>query len=376
MLLLIAMAYAGVYVSAGFGTSSADEPLPDRLARLVASLLLDNRAFPMFAILFGYGLSWMVRRRLSRGDPPGHARRLLRRRGLFLLAFGAVHAFLVFPGEILAAYGLATLVTGWLLFRSDKAIVRAATITAACYLLTVPIGMVGLAAAPETGGASPLPGYATLGDWIARVAAVPFSPLFVTFAYPLLLMVLLGFWAARRRLLDEPERNRATLRRIAVVGIGVSVAGAIPAAAVDVGGWDPGVGPVTAAMALQVLTGVLGGAGYAALFGLLGSRLRAPYSLVTTAVTAVGQRSLTCYLANSVLVAVLLHPDLIGLGTSIGAAGALLCAVAVWAATACAALGLAHSGRPGPADALLQRLVNGGSQGSGRSAVAGASPTP
>lgn len=121
MLLLIAMAYAGVYAGVGFGVDVSGEPARDRLAALFTTLFLDNRSFPMFAILFGYGMAWMVSRQRAKGTSDREVRRLLRRRGFFLLLFGAVHALLVFPGEILTSYGLAALVTGWLLLRSEKA---------------------------------------------------------------------------------------------------------------------------------------------------------------------------------------------------------------------------------------------------------------
>lgn len=199
MLLLIAMAYAGVYAGGGFGTDLTDEPLPDRLAGFLATLLLDNRAFPMFAILFGYGLGWMVARQTERGSEPADVRRLLRRRGLFLLLFGAVHAFLVFPGEILTSYGLATLVTGWLLFRSNRVVVRAAWILAGLYACAVPVAMLGMVYAQSQGDIpqEAVPGYTTAADWVERAAGVPFAPLFIAFGYPLLLLVVLGYRAGR-----------------------------------------------------------------------------------------------------------------------------------------------------------------------------------
>ena len=52
MLLLIAMAYAGVYAGAGFGTDVSSASWPDRAAAFATTVFLDNRAFPMFAILF------------------------------------------------------------------------------------------------------------------------------------------------------------------------------------------------------------------------------------------------------------------------------------------------------------------------------------
>lgn len=371
MLLLIAMAYAGVYAGAGFGTDVSGEPLPDRIAALATTLLLDNRAFPMFAILFGYGMAWMVARQTARGAREEEVRRLLRRRGAFLLLFGFVHALLVFPGEILTSYGLAALITGWLLLRPNRALVRAAAVFAVLYALTVPLAMVGMNLGRLTAGeeAYAVAGYLTAEDWVARLAGLPFSPLVVALAYPLFLLVVLGYMAGRAGLLDDPEAHRALLVRIAAAGVAVSLAGALPSALTAVGALEPGAVSGGLLMALQVLTGVCGGAGYAALFTLWAIRLERAPGPLTRAVAAVGRRSLTFYILDSVLVAVVLHPDLVGLGTRVGGAGALVVALLAWLVGLGAAAWLERAGRPGPLDALMRRLVYGGGRARGRTAA-------
>lgn len=357
MLLLIAMAYAGVYAGVAFGgTRPEGTSAADTVARFIVVLVLDNRAFPMFAILYGYGLSWMVARQRRAGTDDGETRRLLRRRSLLLIAFGAVHAFLVFPGEILASYGLAGLVLGWLLFRPDRAITRAIAILVPCYIVTVGLSMLAFASAPSA-TEFVLPGYSTGEDWLARLVSVPASPLFIAVAYPLLLLVVLGFLAGRRGLLDDPARHRPLLVRIAVAGIATSLLGALPSALIAVGALRLDAVPTGLLLALQVLTGVFGGAGYAATFGLLALRLDRRGGPITRAVAAVGQRSLTFYLFDSVAVAVILHHDLLGLGERVDSFGALVVAFAVWLVAVALAAWLDRIGRPGPADALMRRLV-------------------
>ncbi|OLT25010.1 hypothetical protein BJF83_05975 [Nocardiopsis sp. CNR-923] len=359
MLLLIAMAYAGVYAGVSFGAAAERTSPLDDAARFLTVLVLDNRAFSMFAILYGYGMGWLVARQLNAGKGEREARRLMRRRSLYLLLFGSVHAFLVFPGEILASYGLAGLALGWLLFRPDRAITRAVAILTPVYAVTVTLGMFAVASSEqgEASGQWGLPGYTTAEDWVSRLSGVPFTPLFIAFAYPLLLLVALGFWAGRRKLLDDPAAHRVLLTRVAVVGTAASVLGALPAALVTVGVLSPGPVSTGLLLALQVLTGVFGGAGYAAVFGLLGLRFGDRRGPIVRAVAAVGQRSLTFYLANSVLVAVILHPDLGGLGARVGAFGALCTAFAVWLLAVCVAAWMDRTGRRGPVDALLRALV-------------------
>jgi uncharacterized protein len=356
MLLLIAMAYAGVYAGVTFGTPTAGQGMPDAVARFLTVLLLDNRAFPMFAILFGYGMSWMIARQRGAGAGEPEMRRLLRRRSLFLLLFGAVHAFLVFQGEILTSYGLAGLVIGWLLFRPDRVVVRAIAVFAIAYAVTCSIAMIGTAVG-STGTPAEPAGYSTAADWIGRLAALPFLPLFLTVAYPLLLLVAIGFLAGRRGFLEDPAAHRPLLVRIALIGVGVSVLGALPAALIEVGLWELAAVPTGLLLAVQVLTGVFGGAGYAAGFALLALRLDRRRGPITRAVASVGQRSLTFYLFNSVVVAVVLHPDLLGVGAQVGSLGALAVASGSWLLALGLAAWMDRTGRRGPADALLRRLV-------------------
>ncbi|MEQ3553533.1 DUF418 domain-containing protein [Pseudonocardia nematodicida] len=359
MLLLIAMAYAGVYVGAPFGTLVTGASPVDRIAAVLTTLFLDNRAFPMFAILFGYGLAWSVARARAGGVDERESRRLVRRRGLFLVLFGLVHAILVFPGEILAAYGLAALLTGWMLFRPDRTLRRAAGWFAALYAVAVPAGMIGLWSL-HADGATPemVAGYGTLADWAVRIVGAPVTPLYIGLVYPLFLLVVLGYLAARAGLLDGPGAHRGTLVRIAVGGVAVSVLGGLPVALTVTGVLAPGLVAGGLLLAVQVLTGVAGGAGYAAAFALLGLRLQGSPGTVSRAVAAMGRRSLTFYLLNSVLVAVVLHPELGGVGEHVGNAGALLTATAVWLFSLLLATRLEAHGRPGPADAVLRRLVH------------------
>lgn len=328
-------------------------------------MLLDNRAFPMFAILFGYGIAWSVSRRRQRGVSDEQIRRRNRRRGLYLLLFGAVHAVLVFPGEILTSYGLAVLVIGWLLLRSDRALRIAAAVFSIIYLVLVPLLAVVTALGQETvapagdAAGSVLPGYTTAVDWITRLFGLPLSPIFLALAYPLLLLVALGFLAGRARLLDDPSAHRRLLGGLAAGGIVVSIAGALPSALIATGVLDLGPVPTGLLNGMQIMTGVAGGAGYAALFALISVRLEARRGVLTNAVAAIGKRSLTFYILNSVLVALILHPDLAGLGTHLGPFGALVTASLIWALGLLLATWLERTGRPGPLERLMGRLVDG-----------------
>ena len=78
---------------------------------------IDSRVYPMFAFLFGYGMVQMFSRQVASGVPVKQARRLLRRRNWWLLAFGFVHAALLWNGDVLGAYGLAGLIMVGIFFK-------------------------------------------------------------------------------------------------------------------------------------------------------------------------------------------------------------------------------------------------------------------
>lgn len=367
MLLLIAMAYAPMHLEhknvGGYGQKPGGG-VADQVMSFLATLFLENRAFPLFGIMFGAGLVMLVSRQLKAGTPERDVRRLLRRRSLWLLLFGFVHATLVFSGEILAAYGVGGLVLAWLLFRGMTAVRVAAIVLCVYYgvVVTLAAGAIVTGAAASAEKASGLPGYTSVQDWIERLAAAPFAPLLNTLLFPMFLLVVLGIWFGKRGLLDDPAAHRRTLRWLAGCGISVSVLGALPLALVGAGVLDVSGSTHGLLFAAQILTGVAGGVGYAAAFGLLGARLQRRPGPVTRTLAAAGQRSLSVYLFASVGVAVILHPALLNLGAHTHRAGAMAVAFGVWLVAVLLAGRLAAAGRPGPADALLRGLVYRGSR--------------
>lgn len=99
MLALIAMANVMLYLHArptGPRQHVLTESVWDHAVSGVMTALVEARAHPLFAALFGYGLVQMARRRSERGLPEDAVRRSIRRRSAALIAFGAVHALLAF----------------------------------------------------------------------------------------------------------------------------------------------------------------------------------------------------------------------------------------------------------------------------------------
>ena len=104
---------------------------------------------------------------------------------------------------------------------------------------------------------------------------------------------------------------------------------------------------------------MLGGFGYAALVALLSVRVAETPGRVARALAAIGQRSMTCYLAQSVVWQLVFTPYLLDLSDTLTVAGTALLAVATWLGTVLLAVGLARAGSRGPFEVLVRRVTYG-----------------
>lgn len=357
VLLFIALANVSPYLYGGqlepggrpVGGSALDGALD-----VVVTAVVDRRSFPMFALLFGYGTVQLSRRQLAGGADRPEVRRLLARRNLWLIAFGAVHALLLFEGDILGPYGAIGLVGLLFLHRSPRVLAWWSAGTLVLLAVILGVGDAGTAGDTATGGGSYLDGA------VDRVVGWSLGLVVLTVVLGLLGPLLIGVLMASAELLDRPWDSEPLLRRIALVGIPVGVLGGLPFALTVGGYWNPS-GPGTALVGVvHAATGVAAGAGYAALFGVWAARRRElGRTGAVAALAASGERSLSCYLWQSVLLAPLLSAWGLGLGDRIGTAAAYGIAVLVWASGVGLAWALARAGWRGPAEVLLRRLTYG-----------------
>jgi uncharacterized membrane protein YeiB len=173
---------------------------------------------------------------------------------------------------------------------------------------------------------------------------------------------MIGTWAARRRLLENPGEHVALLRKVAYGGIGLGVLGGVPSALIDVEVWQPGQSADLWVSWLHLVTGYAGGFGYAAAIALIslwvGNRPGKPAGPVVTALAATGQRSMTSYLLQSVAWAIIVPPYALGLGASLTDVQAVGLGVGVWLVTVLLAELQRRAGfRQGPAEWLLRRMT-------------------
>lgn len=354
MLLVIALAHAQFFVTLTGGAEHVDSAA-DRIATAGTTMFVELRGYPMFAALFGYGLAQIHRRRLDEGRDWPWIRSLLRRRARWLIIFGLAHVVLLFPGDILIVYGLVALMFAGALRLRDRTLVLLAA-------ASLPLGAIlhALAAAEAvisgTDGLPPIPlpeGF--LAELVYRLAM--FTAIGSMMLVSTIPSFLVGILAARHRILEQPERHRRLLRWTALAGISVGVAGGLPLALAATGVWAD-YSPLDALLTrgLHQLTGYACGLGYAALVALVAARLIGREGRVTTALAALGQRSLTFYLAQSLAWAALFASYTLHLQVASAAIAAGI-GVTVWVVTLVIADQMARRGIRGPTETALRRLT-------------------
>ena len=387
MLAFIALANVSWFLWGQPGHGSSAHPPPNSTVDAVAQFLMivavDGRSYPLFAFLFGYGMVQFYRSRLDRGMEPRTVRRMLRRRHWALVVLGGLHAALLFMGDILAAYGIAALLLVWIFFgRRDRTLAIWVSVVAGLMVLGAvfsTIGGLSLAAAPPeilaqveqssfqfsssesrdlTAGQADY-----LASMFARLSMWGFLTAFQVLSLIILLAIMIGWLAARHRVLDEPWRHTRLLRGVAIGGIAIGWLGALPSALTHLDIWHLPDPLYWTFMGLNSITGLAGGLGYAALFGLIAARIEGRTQnsppVFVRGVAAVGQRSLTFYLFQSVVFAPLLSAWGLGLGQHLATWSALLIALGVWAVSIPLAYALAVRNRRGPAEVLLRRMTYG-----------------
>lgn len=371
MLLLIVLANIPWFLYAGEHGVAVGHQIGatglDRVVQALMIVLVDSRALPMFALLFGYGMVQFARSQEARGTPPGAFRAMLRRRHVALLVLGAVHAALLFYGDILGAYGLLGLVLTPLLFwRSTRAIkIVRGILLGLLVLFAGQMLLFGYLTVRFPEEAAPIPGPENVNDittWTAsvvpRLSEWGFITAFSSLALSVPIAILTGWIWARAGLLDRPQEHVATLRRTALLGLPVAWVGGLPVMLTHLGVvLDPGLSFMF--MGVHMITGLAGGLGYAALFGLVAARLGSDPGPVGGAVAAVGRRSLSAYVWQSVCMAPLLAAWGLGLGGVLGSAAAAGIAVVIWLLSVGWCVLLERAGRPGPAEVLLRRVTYG-----------------
>ena len=392
MLLLIALANVGFWVAGPEGRALSTV---DRTWAFMRALFIDQRAYPLFALLFGFGLATMVNRRMASGidaycrqltgglrapsaaeldqareQATIDARRLVRRRGLWMVLFGLLHGAF-FPSEIIGTYGIVAVVfAGWFAHKHHKRQLAVCALVILSQIVPVVLAMLfgpgGEAAASSAAGPAPAAAAATgAGESVA--SALPwfvtnvndwfFTALGAAFTTMILPAAFLGARLADTDLISHPERHRGLLTLAGIGGLALGALGALHELLV----------PLTSAQsweadpALIAVLGLAGGCGWFAVLALYAGGPTADNRLtgLKWLLSNVGRRSMTAYLSQTVMFASIfvIAPWMTGRPLELGLVASAAVAVMVWLTTVVLCAVLERLGMPGPFEVLLRAAV-------------------
>ena len=310
----------------------------DHIAEFLEHVFVDGKFYSIFSLLFGIGFGVQ----LSRGGEAALPR--FKRRLRILLGIGAIHAFLIWAGDILMLYALLGFTMPWFARKPNRALVRWTVILlavpTALYVVALAVWMVVGSGAAQSSPPSRVPAnilhffeaIGTGGLKDAFIGNVVFlggrwADLFVTVRFPKVLgMFVLGLWTVRTGLALSPSDHRATLARWSMLGLGVGLpANLIAAWALE--NW-PYIPPSVGGLLGTAMQGVgvpMLALGYAATIALLvvdGRRFISVFA-------PVGRMALTNYLLHSIICVVLSYGFGFGLWWHTGASRAMAIAAAI-----------------------------------------------
>ncbi|WP_080873488.1 DUF418 domain-containing protein [Oceanobacillus timonensis] len=359
MLFLIILSHIPLFlytIEPGVITKVAGSTFLDHFFNFLMEILVDNRARPLFAVLFGYGLVMIYRKQCERNDA-AEAMRIIKRRCWYLILFGAILAGVAGGQDILMTYGIAGLFFAFSLKKDNKKIKKYVLLSTVICILYIPLFWGGVLVENQAYGLPvELTGQETYsGTILERLVSIPIIPLFTHLTFPVIPSILMGIWLGNLNILIQPEKHIKLLKRLTIGGLTISLAGAIPLVLInDV--WFPDLFTAGFAYGVHILTGFAGGVGYAALFGLLGIAIT-KRGLIIHAIAAMGKRSLTFFVIHEILTVILLSPMAFHLGAHLTVTTSVLVGILMWMFTLSIAYLMERQQINGPLESYLRYLV-------------------
>jgi uncharacterized membrane protein YeiB len=363
MLLFIALANSSGYAAATTVANATVQAL-ERGVNMILITFVHARAYPVFAIMFGYSLVQLARRQEAAGLGRVDVKYLLLRRNVWLIVFGFFHAALLYFADFLAAYGIIGIIATFLLLYRER--VQRVVLWLWGFSLLEVIGLAvfltyrwshstgAAAATPSEGAASSM-----TTDYVnSIVTRLNEWPMHTATVLPAIFIVCLGMCAANRRLLEDLQQHRRFLRTVALVCLPLTFICAVPLALADANIVHADAETHFVMNLLHKVSGMFGGPGYVAAIGLMAADIRDRSGWIGR-VIALGRRSLSGYLFQSFAWLMLLAPFTLYLGGTFGAplSTAAAVAIAVWIVSVYVAGWMEGRAYRGPAEILLRRLM-------------------
>ena len=118
ILLANVLVFFGLMLLAPDRAAAMPTAAADRVVAFLELVFVEGKFYSIFSLLFGIGFGVQ----LSRGGALAVSR--FRRRLRILLAIGAVHAFLIWAGDILLLYALLGFTMPWFARRTDRVLLQ------------------------------------------------------------------------------------------------------------------------------------------------------------------------------------------------------------------------------------------------------------
>lgn len=351
--------------SAGyFGGIHGDAGMAEQIAVVLHAMFVHVRGLPLFTTLLGFGLGLITLSLWRRGFPPGKAKRVLWRRYGFLALIGVVHLVLLFFGDIILQYSLVALVLISMITLRDRTLMIIAWVMLGLNVVIYTAIGVALMFFPAVTDFALTPGefQSSADSYLhylgfnaaAGLAAVASFPILVFMLGPL---VIIGFVWARRGVLIDAAAHRTLLRSWVAVGAAVVLIVGLPWGLAAIG-----VLPETWEVPFSVINtgvGLLTGPAALALVALLFQGTVDTLNPALRAFVALGQRSMSGYILQSILFMVITQSFLLGWGSEAGILPQMGLAFGVWLATLLWAFVWDLFGWPGPIEWVHRRLSYG-----------------
>ena len=330
----------------------------DDAVRFLTHVLIDGKFYGLFSLLFGTGV-YLQRRRLVREGLP--VKRSLSRRFFVLFLFGALHASLLWFGDILTLYALTAFALLPFLDRTPRTLV---TLAVLCFTLPILTALCWLPFPAGREGHGPpellyVFGTGTFGEALNANLAYLRERFFLAVYrgrfFKLLGYFLLGYAAGRSGMALSPERFRDILKRLRKLGLGIGIPANVSLAllASEIPLRPPSLAYVllSAVEAIALPTLAIGYAALVIELCMKGNlrRLHLVFALP-------GRMTFTHYVTQTVIGITFFYGSGLGLFGALPASAVPLLAALVFAAHVVVTRALLQRGLPGPLEWAWRRL--------------------
>lgn len=325
----------------------------DLVTQWIVTTFAVLKIYPLFALLFGYGLSVQLARSTKRGGTLGqrYARRMV---GLVIL--GALHAVVFFPGDILVIYAAVGAIAYFLRRLPSSTLIRIAAVvygTASVFWLVVGAAFAILGVSINEPASSESLAILSAGSFAQVVGyhLLTWPATALTLALlqgpAALACVLVGIALGRTDVFTNPTAYRGRAWRVLLIAGAIGVVGGALGATLSIGGGE------LAALGLMIGFAVAPAVCAAYIAALMLAWASLP-TFATRLLQACGRMSLSVYLLQSVVLSTLAYGYGAGLFAELSPLAGVNLAVGVWLGLSLCAILWLRFARFGPAEWALR----------------------